>query len=65
MISIKNIAERCGVSTATVSKALNDHKDVSELTKKLVRETKGLSLVSEERTSAGGLTPGIFIIKVG
>lgn len=39
MISIKNIAERCGVSTATVSKALNDHKDVSELTKKLVRET--------------------------
>lgn len=39
MVSIKNIAVKCGVSIATVSKALNDHKDVSESTKQLVRET--------------------------
>ncbi len=38
MVSIKNIAAECGVSIATVSKALNDHKDVSEATKALVCE---------------------------
>ena len=32
MVSLKTIAEKCGVSTATVSKALNDQKDVSEET---------------------------------
>lgn len=26
MVSLKTIAEKCGVSTATVSKALNDQK---------------------------------------
>lgn len=36
MISIKNIAEKCGVSIATVSKALNDHKDVGAETKEMV-----------------------------
>lgn len=39
MVSIKTIAAACGVSIATVSKALNDHSDVSEATKQLVRET--------------------------
>ena len=39
MVSLKTIAERCGVSTATVSKALNDHKDISEETKNRVRKT--------------------------
>lgn len=33
MISMKQIAQRCGVSVATVSKALNNHSDISEETK--------------------------------
>ena len=39
MVSLKTIAEKCGVSTATVSKALNDQRDISEETKSRVRKT--------------------------
>lgn len=39
MVSLKTIAEKCGVSTATVSKALNDQKDISEETKRRIKET--------------------------
>lgn len=38
MISMKDIAKMCGVSVATVSKALNDYSDVGEATKRRVRE---------------------------
>ena len=34
------------------------------LLKKLIRERPGLKLVTETRTEAGGLMPGIFIIKL-
>ena len=30
MASLKDISKICGVSVATVSKALNDHKDIGE-----------------------------------
>lgn len=38
MISIKDVAAACGVSISTVSKALNDHKDVSENKKEYIRQ---------------------------
>ena len=38
MVSIKDIAKQCNVSVATVSKALNDHSDISEATKEKVRK---------------------------
>ena len=38
MASIKDIAKICGVSVATVSKALNDKKDIGEETKKNIKE---------------------------
>ncbi|NLJ89829.1 MAG: LacI family transcriptional regulator [Clostridiales bacterium] len=38
MVSLKEIAARCNVSTATVSKALNNHSDISEVTKAKVQQ---------------------------
>lgn len=37
MASMKDISRECGVSIATVSKALNNHKDVGEETKEHIR----------------------------
>jgi LacI family transcriptional regulator len=39
MVSLKDIAAACGVSTATVSKALRDQKDISKETKERIRQT--------------------------
>ncbi|MDR0947513.1 MAG: LacI family transcriptional regulator [Ruminococcus sp.] len=39
MATIKDIAEECKVSIATVSKALNGHDDVAEKTKRRISET--------------------------
>lgn len=39
MVSLKDIANVCGVSVATVSKSLNDHRDVGEETKALIKRT--------------------------
>lgn len=39
MISMKDIADKCSVSVATVSKALNNHSDIGEETKKYIKET--------------------------
>ncbi len=38
MVSIKDIAKECNVSVATVSKALNDHDDISAPTKERIRK---------------------------
>lgn len=37
MVSMKQIAELCGVSVATVSKALNGHKDIGEETREMIK----------------------------
>ena len=37
MVSIKDVSLRCGVSVATVSKALNDHSDIAKATKENVK----------------------------
>ena len=39
MVSMKQIAQKCDVSVATVSKALSGHKDIGEETRELVRRT--------------------------
>ena len=39
MATIKDISRRCGVSPATVSKALNGYTDISRETVELVRRT--------------------------
>ena len=39
MVSMKDVAAACGVSVATVSKALSNHRDIGEKTRKLVKET--------------------------
>ena len=38
MVSMKDISVACGVSVATVSKALNDHHDIGEATKAHIKE---------------------------
>ena len=38
MVSLKDISAVCGVSVATVSKALNGHKDIGEETKKHIKQ---------------------------
>ncbi len=39
MVSMKDIAQECGVSVATVSKALNGQQDISEPTRQRILET--------------------------
>lgn len=38
MVSVKDIAAECGVSVATVSKALNGYSDISEETRRMVKD---------------------------
>ena len=47
MVSIKDIAKTCGVSVATVSKALNDQNDISKATKaKIIRTAEEMGYMA-------------------
>lgn len=58
MASLKDIARELGVSTATVSKALNDLPDISEETKQLVKEkAKEMGYFPESGSQSAEDTP--------
>lgn len=53
MVSLKDISARCGVSVATVSKALNGHKDVSPATReRLVKAAKEMGYFPNSQARA-------------
>jgi len=53
MVSLKDISVRCGVSVATVSKALNGHKDVSEATReRLIKAAKEMGYFPNSQARA-------------
>ena len=58
MIRLKDVAQVCGVSVATVSKALNDHTDIAEDTKRRIRDVAS-SLGYSGGLSAGSYSPGV------
>lgn len=65
MTSLKDISVACGVSIATVSKALNDHKDIGEETKAHIRQVArelGYSPNSAARTLKTNRTYNIGVL---
>ena len=53
MVSLKDISVRCGVSVATVSKALNGHKDVSAATReRLLKAAKEMGYFPNSQARA-------------
>jgi DNA-binding LacI/PurR family transcriptional regulator len=68
-VTIKDLAERLGISPSTVSRALKDHPDISKATKKAVRELAeelnyepnavALSLLSSRSNNIGLIIPEI------
>ena len=47
MPSLKDLAKECGVSVATVSKALNDQPDIAAATRERIRAAANNSLVTK------------------
>lgn len=67
MVSLKDISKVCGVSVATVSKALNNHKDIGEDTKehiKKVAKEMGYSPNLSARALKTNKTHGIGVLFV-
>ena len=61
MISLKDISKECCVSVATVSKALNDHSDISEETKRHVREVAERIRLTRESPTLAEYTINLFL----
>lgn len=67
MASLKDISKLCGVSVATVSKALNDHKDIGEDTKQYIKKVAkeiGYSPNLSARALKTSKTQGIGVLFV-
>ena len=65
MASIKDIAKLCGVSVATVSKALNDKADISEDTKqhiKQVAKQMGYDSITPARSEPTKVTTSVSFL---
>lgn len=65
MVSMKDISVACGVSIATVSKALNDHRDIGEETKEHIRQVAkelGYSPNSAARTLKTNRTYNLGVV---
>ena len=60
MVSMKDVAAACGVSVATVSKALSNHRDIGEKTRKLVKETAEQMGYLPNHAAGSGLTHDFF-----
>ena len=59
MVSMKDISAVCGVSIATVSKALNDHKDIGEETKEHIKQVaKEMGFRSQDSEKRTDQEPG-------
>ena len=55
MVSMKDIAQRCGVSVASVSKALNGQPDIGEETRKRIEQVaKELGYTKVKNVSSHG-----------
>ena len=48
MVSMKEIAKKCNVSVASVSKAMNGYSDISEETRKLILKTDTCLILQQE-----------------
>ncbi len=53
MPSLKDLAKECGVSVATVSKALNDQPDIAPATRERIRAAARRNGVPAQRSSPG------------
>ncbi len=65
MVALKDIATRCGVSVATVSKALNQQQDISEETRQRIRQAAkemGYTANSAARTLKTNRTNNIGLL---
>ena len=63
MASIKDIAKLCGVSVATVSKALNDKADISEDTKQHIKQVaKQMGSITPARSEPTKVTTSVSFL---
>ena len=60
MVSIKDISIRCGVSVATVSKALNNHNDILKPLKHILKVAREMGYFPN--SFARALKPIVHII---